>query len=112
MAYYWFAKNVPELHEVQPADRREWLHVARQRSTRWPARVVMVLASLVAYVVAREGACREQWNPLASLLAIVAVIGAVALILDAVWLQPRARKWLREHLHEFRVNDTDGTVRS
>lgn len=29
MAYYWRAKNIPELQEAAVADRREWLSEAR-----------------------------------------------------------------------------------
>ncbi len=110
MAYYSFAKNIPELLEVEPANRRGWLDAAMDRSRSKHTAVVgrMVTAIIVfAWVV-----FPSRWQP--SALVVVAYF-LVAVVADHLWRvhrQKRARQWLREHLHEFRVSDTDGTVRS
>ena len=105
MAYYWRARNIPELREVQVEDRREWLRVAREHVWRGWVRWVCVAAGALGYAGAKEIDDRLHMNLFAGLLVVLAAVGVVAWSFEAFWLQPRARQWLREHLHEFRTND-------
>lgn len=105
MAYYWFAKNIPELQEVAVADRREWWHVARERVWRGRIRWVCLATGVFAYACAIGIAGRLHLNSFAGFLAVMAAAGMVAWSFDAFFLQPRGRQWLREHLHEFRIDD-------
>lgn len=63
--------------------------------------VAPVLASLLVTYCVR----REHLNVSAGLLLILLLTGVMGFVLDAAWTQPRARHWLREHLHEFRASD-------
>lgn len=103
MAYYWFAKNIPELQEVAVADRREWLRVAEERSrSKRAVTVFRVLCPLVVFVAIVS---LDRWHP-SVLVGCVCML--FAFVADRIWnvyRQARARQWLREHLHEFRVDD-------
>ena len=104
MAYYWFAKNIPELQEFAVVDRREWLRAAEERSRPRYFRWVSVL--IVTLVVLVSGQF-QVWLHLGflSVVPVTAFVAAVALIWDVAYQQPRARQWLREHLREFRTDD-------
>lgn len=103
MAYYWFAKNIPELQDVAVADRREWLRMAEERSSsKLDTTVLRVLLPLAVFVGVVSS---NRWH-LGTLLVVACFLCAfVADRLLNVYRQARARKWLREHLHEFRVDD-------
>lgn len=105
MAYYWRAGKIPELQEVQAEDRREWLHVAEERSLPRGVRRLSTLAVALAVLVAGllQDWLRLDWLFVVPILALAAV---GTRIWDVVYRQPRARRWLREHLHAFRTDES------
>ncbi|MBN8922197.1 MAG: hypothetical protein BGP10_17030 [Rhodanobacter sp. 68-29] len=107
MGYYWRARNIPELQEVQPADRHEWWQVARGSVWRGWIQWICVAAGALAYVGARQLDGTLHLNPFAGLLVVLVAAGLVGGSFEFFCVQPRARRWLREHLHEFRTDDGD-----
>jgi len=98
MAYYWRARNIPELQEVHAADRGRWWRLARGRI--WSRRTWWACAAtglLIAIIVNRV-TDRLHVNPLAGFLMFLVVAGVLDWIVDAFWLQPRARAWLQANL--------------
>jgi len=103
MAYYWFAKNIPELQEVAVADRRQWLRVAEERSCSKRAATVSLVLVLLAVFVGIVSA--GHWHP-SALTVLACFLGAF--VVDRFWngyRQARARRWLREHLRESRADE-------
>lgn len=105
MAYYWFAKNIPELQKVAVVDRREWLRVAEERSS--SKRAATVLRVLVPVAVFIGIVSSDRWHPGALTVAACFLCAFVVDRLLNVYRQARARRWLREHLHEFCTDDDD-----
>lgn len=105
MAYYWRAGTIPELQKVQADNWREWLRVAEERSRPRYFRWASILGAAFAVLVAGQLQDRLHLGFLFVLLTVTAVGAAVGWVWDAAYQQPRARRWLREHLHEFRTDD-------
>lgn len=103
MAYYWFTKNIPELQKVEPVNRRGWLDVAMDRSRSKRAAMVgrMVTAIIVFVVIVFS----DRWHISALATAAYFLFAVVADFLWRIHRQKRARQWLRENLHEFRVDE-------
>ena len=111
MVYYWRVGDIPELQEMQPADRYERWRVARERV--WQGRVLRwacLTASVLVYTGAKGIDDRLHLSLFAGLLVVLAIAGTVIWSLDVLCLQPRARQWLRTHLHEFRTDDSAAPV--
>ena len=100
MAYYWFAKNIPELQEVEPANRRGWLDVAVDRSESPRARALFLAASAAGVAALMQ---IDNW-PVAALILLLGYVAAVWFL--RIRRQQRARAWLREHLHEFCTDES------
>lgn len=99
MAYYWFAKNIPELQEVEPANRRGWLDVAVDRSESSRARTLFLAARAAAVAALIQ---IDKW-PVAALILLLGYVAVVWFL--RIRRQQHARAWLCEHLHEFRADE-------
>ena len=101
MDCYWRLKNIPELRGVPEKDRRrEWREVASRSHTARGALAVFLLFGLCVVsgdlIASRLGHATDwiHWGCTLSSVVLAAVVNEYALV------QPRARRWLREHAGE------------
>jgi hypothetical protein len=99
VTYYWRLGSIPELRGVPVRDRREWWREAMVHGRRsWLARVMLALTVVVALAVLDLGTSRQHWSLPVRLVAAGGLVGLLGFAIDHWYVQPRARRWLRERL--------------
>ncbi|OOG54432.1 hypothetical protein [Rhodanobacter sp. C03] len=97
MTFYWRLKNIPELRDVAARDRREWWCEALVRSRTKRAQRISATIGIAVTVGTVFALNHSDWGLLASLLVVA---GVAEWIHHIRYQQPRAREWLRLHIHD------------
>lgn len=105
MTYYWRAEDIPELAEVPQADREMWWCIARNQSrsgllgrlSGW-LEAFPWMALFLAFTYIHH----EFWQGLFGAIVCTAATLLAVFVLDVCVNQPRQRRWLREHMREYR----------
>lgn len=111
MAWYWRVRDLPELRDLPKRVRRQWWSEALRESR--PAAERWAYFLLVFGIFTVEGDLAQHfhrsWLEHWAAVAITAAI--IGFVYSASIEQPRARRWLQEHLHEtWRIERTPSPV--
>lgn len=105
MAYYWRAEDIPELAVVPRADRELWWRIARKQSySGLVGRLAVWLDGLpwVFLVLVLLGTSHRYLQGMYTAIVCAAIFVAALFTLNVCLDQPMRRRWLREHMREYR----------